>query len=757
MELKKYQQSALDTLKSYLTELPQVGPKYAFMGVTDRPYNSEHFTDVPFVCVKIPTGGGKTLVGCHAVGEIMRSALKHKMDRGVVMWFVPSEAIKSQTLKKFKDRNDWHRQVLDEAFQNGVRIFSNEEALRIRKEDVQDNLCIIVSSLDAFRKEKTLQKKYKVYQENGALLSHFENLEDRDDLEKDEEGTIINSLANIVRMSNPLVVIDEGHKTKTQLSIDFLNELNPSFIIEYTATPRSGSNILVDISPADLKEEEMVKIPIVLESAAQWQNSIARGLEKCKELEKEGKKNKGEYIRPIALIQAQPKSKTQSNVTVEQIKEYLLAAKISEDEIAIKTSERNDLEGVNLFSRKCKIRYIITVSALAEGWDCAFAYVLISVANVGAKIAVEQIIGRIIRMPYAKRKKNEALNRSYIFASAKNFNEAASNIISGLERNGYSKLDLIGASSNGDTAKDPKEVERAVKKDFAVPVMSLEDERLTFEELVGEDFELATQNAEFNFEIHYDNDGRAIIDIEDDNKWHKGKQQMLNLTYKDKNFSKQELVQWLDKKLRFILLEKADKVKFIEKAVDYQLKQKSLAELSVNRYLFLERLGEAINSVLEEYAKNRFDQFIVKKKIATKPFESFPATILLKQEIPQEFNKNYYERIDKLNKEELNFVERLDLDTLPNIEFWVRNREKQDPFYIQGWKKNKFYPDFVTVTKKGSVIALEWKGEDRVSNEDTEYKIAIGEMWAKLGKGKLHFFLVHNGNVEEVLTKLKEL
>lgn len=757
MELKKYQQSALDTLKSYLRELEQVGPKYAFMGVTDRPYNSEHFADVPFVCVKIPTGGGKTLVGCHAVNEIMRSALKHKMDRGIVMWFVPSEAIKTQTLKKFKDRNDWHRQVLDEAFQNGVRIFSNEEALRIRKEDVQDNLCIIVSSLDAFRKEKTLQKKYKVYQENGALLSHFENLEDRDDLEKDEEGTVINSLANVVRISNPLVVIDEGHKTKTQLSIDFLNELNPSFIIEYTATPRSGSNILVDISPADLKEEEMVKIPIVLESAAQWQNSIARGLEKRKELEKEGKKNKGEYIRPIALIQAQPKSKTQNNVTVEQIKEYLLAAKISEDEIAIKTSERNDLEGVNLFSRKCKIRYIITVSALAEGWDCAFAYVLISVANVGAKIAVEQIIGRIIRMPYAKRKKNEALNRSYIFASAKNFNEAASNIISGLERNGYSKLDLIGASSNGDTAKDPKEVDRAVRKDFAVPLMSLEDEKLTFEELVGEDFELAKQNAEFDFEIHYDNDGRAIIDIEDDNKWHKGKQQMLNLTYKDKNFSKQELVQWLDKKLRFTLLEKADKVKFIEKAVDYQLKQKSLAELSVNRYLFLERLGEAINGVLEEYAKNRFGQFVAKKKIATKPFESFPASILLKQEIPQEFNKNYYERIDKLNKEELNFVERLDLDTLPNIEFWVRNREKQDPFYIQGWKKNKFYPDFVAVTKKGNTIALEWKGEDRVSNEDTEYKIAIGEMWAKLGKSKLHFFLVHNGNVEEVLTALKEL
>lgn len=757
MELKKYQQSALDVLKSYLQELKKVDPKYAFMGITDQPYNSEYFADVPFVCIKIPTGGGKTLVGCHAVSEIMRYALERKMDRGIVMWFVPSEAIKTQTLKKFKDRNDHHRQVLDGAFQNGVRIFSNEEALRIRKEDVQDNLCIIISSLDAFRKEKTLQKKYKVYQENGALLSHFENLDDRDDLEKDEEGSIVNSLANVVRMNNPLIVIDEGHKTKTELSIDFLNGLNPSFIIEYTATPRSGSNILVDVSPADLKEEQMVKIPIVLESSSQWQNSIARGIEKRNELEKESKKNKGEYIRPIALIQAQPKSKTQNNITVEQIKEHLLAAKISEDEIAIKTSERNDLEGVNLFSSKCKIRYVITVNALAEGWDCSFAYVLISVANVGAKIAVEQIIGRIIRMPYAKRKKNEALNRSYIFASAKNFNEAASNIIFGLEKNGYGKLDLIGASSNGTIINDPKEVGRAIKKDFAVPMMSLGGEKLTFEELVGEDFELAKQDAKFDFEIHYDNDGQAIIDIEADNKWHKGKQQALNLTYRDRNFSKHELAQWLDRKLRYILLGKADKMKFIEKAVDYQLKQKSLVELSVNRYILLDRLGEAINSVLEKYAKNRFDQFVVKKKIITKSFENFPTTILLKQEIPQEFNKNYYERIDKLNKEELTFVERLDLDTLPNIEFWVRNREKQDPFYIQGWRKNKFFPDFVAFTEKGNIIALEWKGEDRVSNEDTKYKVSIGEIWAKLGKGKLHFLLVHNGNMEEMLTRLKEL
>jgi len=170
MELKKYQQSAIETLKEYLKELQKVGTKYAFMGITNKPYNPDFFADIPFVCVKIPTGGGKTMVACHATQELMKTALANKLDKGIVMWFVPSEAIKTQTLKKFKDKNDPHRRALDEAFQNGVRIFSNEEALRIRKEDVDDNLCIIISSLEAFRKDKKIQTKYKVYQENTKFI-----------------------------------------------------------------------------------------------------------------------------------------------------------------------------------------------------------------------------------------------------------------------------------------------------------------------------------------------------------------------------------------------------------------------------------------------------------------------------------------------------------------------------------------------------------------------------------------------------------
>jgi len=756
VELKKYQQKAIDILKNYLKELEisNRNPKRAFISSTETEDKYNDYFDVPNICVKIPTGGGKTLVGCHSVAEIMSSTLKHKMDRGIVMWFVPSEAIKSQTLKKFKDRNDMHRKVLDEAFENGVRIFSNEEALRIRKEDVEDNVCIIISSLEAFRKERAIQNKYKVYQENGALLSHFENLGEYEFLEKDEHNTTINSLANVIKLSNPLIVIDEGHKTKTKLSIEFLKDLNPSFIIEYTATPRDESNVLVEIHSSELKEEQMVKLPIVLESTAQWENSLIKGVNQRIELEKESKKNKSEYIRPIALIQAESDKKEDKDVTVFRIKDFLIKErKIPEEEIAIAYRDVNELANLNLFSKNCKIRYIITVSKLAEGWDCSFAYVLISVANIGSKIAVEQIIGRILRMPNAQRKENEKLNKSYIFASAKNFQEASSQIISGLESNGFSKMDLINVTDK--EQKYPLDVEKMFDDNLSVPMMSFENEKLSFGDLIGEEFELSKQNAEIDFEVNEDNDRRAELDITKNDKWITSAQQILNIPRKIKDASKEELILWLSKKLRFTEIEHKDKLKFLNKFIEYHLKKKSISELSINRYILITILNEEINKILENYTKKRFEGFLKNKKIVVEELDKFPNKITLSELPKQNWNKSYYKNIDKLNKEELKFVERLDL--LENIKFWVRCREKkEDSFFIQGWKKNKFYPDFIAVTKKKNIFALEWKGEHLMTNEETQYKKEIGNIWESLDN-KLHFEMVNNGNVEEVLSKLKEL
>ena len=481
MQLKRYQENAIETLDRFLELIKKIKPRHAFSEITDQNYNHDWFGEVPFVCIRIPTGGGKTLVGCRAVERIMSTALQHKMDTGIVLWFVPSDSIKTQTLKKFRDPKDWHYAMFNESFDTKFKIFSNEEALAITPEDVRNNLCIIVSSLDAFRKDAKIQNKYKVYKENGSLMDHFQNLKDDSTLEKDTAGTVVNSLANVIRKNNPLIVIDEGHHTQTDLSVRFLTDLRPLFIIEFTATPREGSNVLVRTSASELKLEDMVKIPIVLESRTQWEQVVVDGIMKREELEKRAKKLKGEFIRPIALLQAQPKSKARATITVEQLKHMLLDQNILEEQIKIKTSEMDELKGIDLFSKKCEVRYILTVNALAEGWDCSFAYVLISVANLGAKVAVEQIIGRVIRMPNARRKCEEALNRSYVFASSENFNDAANRVIKGLEDNGYSRSDFVSVADENKYS-DPLEANKAIKKDLKVPMMAFGKDKLSFED-----------------------------------------------------------------------------------------------------------------------------------------------------------------------------------------------------------------------------------------------------------------------------------
>ena len=77
------------------------------------------------------------------------------------------------------------------------------------------------------------------------------------------------------------------------------------------------------------------------------------------------------------------------------------------------------------FDPSCKIEAIITVQALKEGWDCSFAYVFCSTANIGSSKDVEQLLGRVLRMPYARRRKTPELNKAYAHVSSPNFLEAA--------------------------------------------------------------------------------------------------------------------------------------------------------------------------------------------------------------------------------------------------------------------------------------------------------------------------------------------
>lgn len=453
LELRGYQQRTLEELDSYFGLVQQHGAKAAFYLKTDRQYREvAQLPGLPYVCLRIPTGGGKTLMACHALGIAARGLLQ--ADRAVCLWLVPSNTIRDQTLKALRDREHAYRQAVDAAFAGQVEVMDLSAALYVQRSTLDGAATIIVSTLAALRVEDTDGRK--VYEPAGALSHHFSGLgpELEAQLERDDEGVVAHSLANVLRLRRPVVIMDEAHNARTELSFDTLARFRPSCVIEFTATPetehdprrsRYASNVLCHVSAAELKADQMVKLPIKLQTRGDWREVIGGAVQAQRGLERlaaEETKETGEYLRPIVLLQAQPHSKERQTLTVDVLKRSLLEDfRIPEDQIAVATGQTREIDEVDLAARDCEIRFIITVQALREGWDCPFAYVLCSVAETGSGRAVEQILGRVLRMPRAQRKQRPELNCAYAFAASSRFVDAANSLRDALIDNGFQRFE----------------------------------------------------------------------------------------------------------------------------------------------------------------------------------------------------------------------------------------------------------------------------------------------------------------------------
>lgn len=763
MELKKYQQKTLDELQKYILEMRKYDTEkasgVAFMVRTDKIYNwVPEIGRSPFVCVKVPTGGGKTLIAAHSVGIIFKDYLGERNDKGLAMWFVPSDAIKTQTLNNLRDRKHPYREVLDQRFNNAVKVFDLSEAKAIKKDDLVDNLCIIISTLSAFR--RTDKEWLKAYQDNGALMPQFEGLNaaDFDFLDKDKEGEIIYSLANVIKLHNPLVIVDEGHNVQTELSFEMLRGLNPSFVLEFTATPKGQSNVLVNISAKELKEEKMIKMPIYLANKTPWQETIYEGIDKLHDLEKRAKKNKGEYIRPIMLLQAEQDIENANRIYVEKIKNFLIhEAKIPEEQIVVQTSKKKELPNMKtLLGRQCPIRYIITVNALREGWDCPFAYVLVSVSQLGARLSVEQTIGRIMRLPNAEEKADPVLNSAYIFAATQNFSQTSEMVIKGLQENGYEDIVPI---ANGVSVTANEFKRKIDDKKILVPYMNIKDgenfRKLDYvADLIGNVAILKNQEATIDFQLVEDN--RIVkIDIGHEGELVRDVAGKLALVYHFKDFTEEDLLSWFRIKIQrgFIAIEEMNS--YLKKVVDKLLTGNSLSELSAHRYQIKEAIEKKIDEVVDDLTEKRFGELLKKQVLASHGERFiFGDSISLLQVSPDNFDKHLYEKAGKMNKEELDLAGKI--NSLENVFWWFRNPEMSG-FYIQAWKKQKFYPDFIAKTKSGNYIVLEYKGEHLIGSEDSDYKEVIGKEWEKLSGEGYYFKWIEKSSIDGIISDLSKL
>jgi len=803
MELKEYQKKTLDQVKLYIESLLDFKSKYekvkeiypelnidftqqAWEKVCKNPYqSSKNGIDEPLpdFYVKIPTGGGKTLLACHIIDHINRIYLKKQT--GIVLWIVPTTQIYRQTLDQLKDRDHPYRQVLNIA--SGDRTIILEKTDGWTKLDIEENQVVMLLMLPSANRKNN--EVLKVFKDSGAFTDFFPPEDDQkahNELikkypnldyfggENDFYGTIIKtSLGNTLRTLKPIVIIDEGHKAYSENARKTIKGFNPSIVVELSATPPKNGNILVNISGQELNREEMIKLDLHItnKTSMDWKDTMLSTVEKRNFLHQKAKEyesNTGEYIRPISLIQVERTGKDQIGsrfIHAEDVKEYLIKqCGIPEEEIAIKSSEKDDIEGIDLTSKECRINYIITKQALQEGWDCAFAYILTVLTNPSSQLGITQIVGRILRQPKAKKTKIKELDESYVFCFRQRANEVLDNVKRGFEEEGLGDLSSM-VTSHQETESSESTTERTYRY------------RGNFRHFEGKIYlpKFVIQKNGSWHDLNYE------IDILSGINWNEVKIDLLNeIKLTESRTEEQELMVNLDDNKDKVIKETGRIAKeggfdidisliarqimdvvpnpwvaynLSERAINSFFNRYDNKKISDNLAFIIEELKKLINKEIDRLSEQVFRSLVINKKLfffllSDKGGYDLPTTIIVKSS-SKRLTRNDNSPIEKslfefAEEEKFNEDEKavaLYLDEQEKLLWWYRNIARQN-YFIQGWKKHKIYPDFVFAKTDDikqndykMVHVVEIKGL-HLKNEDTDYKKNVFDFCNALGKQK---------------------
>lgn len=805
MKLKHYQERVINTLKDYLSALndfkanyekaleidPDVArdydfPKRAFAQATNRNtyYSKTNGLNQPLpdIYLKVPTGGGKTLLACHSIYLIQKTYLKKQT--GLVLWLVPSTQIYRQTIKALKDREHPYRQTLD--ISSGGKTLIKEKTEMFNRLDVEENLVVLMLMLPSANRQN--KETLKVFRDAGGfteffpaednypaqneLLKHIPNLDCFGEAGEVLRRQIKTSLGNTLKVIKPLVVIDEGHRAYGEQARDTVRNFNPGFILELSATPPPNSNELVKIAGRELHEEEMIKLDIHLTNKASldWKNTLLASFEKRNDLEKKAKEyeqSTGEYIRPICLIQVERTGKDQRGtdfIHAEDAKEYLMKkCNIPEKHIAIKSSEKDDIEGINLFAKDCDIRYIITKQALQEGWDCSFAYILCILTNPQSATGITQLVGRILRQPNARKTKVKELDECYIYTYKPNAATLVREIKNGLESEGLG--DIAGRLVNDNGGGGENNLED--KETNYRPGFKKFDGKIYLPKFVIQEKE-SWRDIIFEADILNGIDW-SKIDIKEigektlSNKQTKEQELTLGLSKEEKQLLQEagrlETKGTLEIDEAFLARQLSDVVPnpwvafdMGKEALQILSKKYDKETIAANFVFIIEELKKILDKEKNRLAEDVFRKLLDKKKlcfflIQDEGHHLLPSHIKVKsnRQLVRSDNSLIQKSLfDYVPDEDLNETEKtvaIYHDEQEQLLWWYRNRVRKD-FHIQGWQRNKIYPDFMAAksnkAKKddyGTVYVLETKGI-HLKNEDTKYKQDVFALCNELGATK---------------------
>ena len=818
MILKEYQKRTLEVVREYLERLAEwreksekaadIDPDFGF-DWAERTWQKLPSTGqyvqrrnglgepLPTFCLKIPTGGGKTLLATKVI-DLVHTHFRRRQS-GLVLWIVPTTQIYNQTLRALKDRDHPYRQQLDVL--SAGRTLVLEKTSGFAPRDVAEKLCVLLLMLPSANRRT--KEQLRMFRDSGGFdrffppdddaEGHRKLLEKRPNLDTFEkqggvwERQVKTSLGNTLRLLRPLIVLDEGHKAYSRNAKNTLEGFNPYMIVELSATPPKGANVLVNISGRELAAEEMVKLDLHIKNSASvnWQDTLLASVEHRKLLEKEAllhEADTGEHIRPICLIQVERTGREQRKagfVHAEDVREYLLRhPEVRPEHVAVKTSQKDDLKVVDevggLLARDCPVRFIITKQALQEGWDCSFAYVLAILTNPASRSALTQLVGRILRQPYAKKTGVSWLDESYVFCFQRRGTELLQEVRKGFGLEGLQGLESkIVADDDGPVVpSEPvfarqRERYRNVVRDLVLPAFMIKDgtdwrpvryetdilSRIPWDDVdVSPLFDLAlSTEGDGDFELRAGLDEaligsslRADADTTGEGAAPGGSQ---NGDVIDYYFAAGHLRDAIPNPWRGS--------EAAEAVFGALLDRYPRRQVAANYMFVLEELGKRLEAERDRLSRDVFFDMlasgVMRFLVVTDDLEfNHPPS---KVEIGSgkqanrtdgsQFMLNLHERTgeDEMNALETKVATYLDQQA--RLFFWYRNRSRKD-YYVQGWKPRRVYADFVFAMKAealgvgaegsreegesesfGDVFVLETKGLHLKQAEDTEYKRSV--------------------------------
>ena len=827
MELKEYQSATLDAFARWrdalataqiksdaaIAALQGVGmdipddvrnyPKTAWQtlaqsgGVTESASEYVSRTDdagrpIPHVCFKVPTGGGKTLLAAAALERLNRQT-------GLTLWITPTRAIYQQTIDALRNREHPYRQMLERASGGRVKLLEKDDLFT--RADVANYMCIMLLMLPAANRRKG-REFLRMFRDSGRYPTLFPDsddalgdgrlLEGYPDLERTSDNSPVkHSLFNVFKMLRPVVVLDEAHKAygakKREANEEFarsINRLDPNLVIELSATPNRGiSNLLVDITGIELKNEEMIKLPVQVTSFTNtdWHHTLAQAHDELERLAAEAQslqQSEDLYIRPIAVVRVERTGKDQRDgerIHAEDVREYLVQTLgVAADAVAVQSSESKELTGVDLMSEFSPVRWIITKAALMEGWDCPFAYLLVMLDNTSAQRAITQLVGRVMRQPYARRAGREALDQCYVYCHNTNVGKAVEQVKNGLEQEGLTGLgDAVTSISDDFRRIKMLRREEFRNKDIFLPLVLHKDggdwTELDYQRhiLPGIDWNaIDAPDPQGSFPDRATRQS-ATVDVGD----------ALPVFHADRelHIDKTVRITWFARRLSDVVPNPWQSARIAQQLVEkLRSDGDNDDEIHDRRSYLAYALREYVTDVLEHQAEQVFHKKLQQGEIRF-DLEAGKSNFRMveRYEIPvvteagllarnngrpvqiSLFEPVYTQHFD--SNLERNFARYLDEQKA--LRWWHRVAVRQrDNYYLRGWKQGRIWPDFIAmggeVEGKPHVLVFETKGEHLRGNPDTDYKQRVletlqnayncGTMTVRDGPAKGTFRLVFN-------------